>query len=62
MAQTFFKAGEDGFLVTRLDVDDAVGRQTIAARTRGKVLWCVTRQDLSFAKGWRSWSRKTDCK
>ena len=27
MAQSFFKAGEDGFLVTRLDVDHAVGRQ-----------------------------------
>jgi len=28
MAQSFFKAGEDGFLVTRLDVDHAVRRQT----------------------------------
>ena len=48
MAQSFFKAGEDGFLVTCFDLDDAVGRQTgLREGRRKEVLAGHAPQDLS---------------
>jgi len=52
MAQPFLKTGQDGFIVCRLDIDDAVGRQPHLGDGRGKqILPYHAPQNLALGPG-----------